>query len=75
MKILDIPYVAPEEVAVLVETNGHTVLRTFEERKDALSFAVDEAMRSRRTGEEVMLSIEGADGVWRSFDPKLAPLT
>jgi hypothetical protein len=73
LRVLDIPFVAPGEVAVLVETNGHTVLRTFEERKDALSFVVDEAMRSHRSGEEVVFSIEGADGVWRSLDPKFTP--
>lgn len=48
-------------------------LRLFDSRVAALAFAMRDAERKRREGLVVMVSVEGADGRWRAFDPDMKP--
>ncbi len=67
MVIFDIPY-APVHLGVWsvdVSNDGH---QEFESRKDALRFAIAAALKLHQGGDETLITIEGIDGVWRSFD-------
>ncbi len=48
-------------------------LQLFDTRLSAITFAVRDSNRKRLAGFEAVISVEGADGRWRAFDPDMKP--
>jgi hypothetical protein len=48
-------------------------IQLFNTRVAALAFAMRDAERKRREGLAAVVSVEGADGRWRAFDPDMKP--
>jgi hypothetical protein len=49
--------------------------RDFDSRVAALAFAMQSAKAAvNRCGDRACISIQGADGYWRTFDPDMLPL-
>ncbi|MDF3981233.1 hypothetical protein P3W23_04415 [Luteibacter sp. PPL554] len=71
--LLDVPFKASlDGFTVLLDGAPHA----FVTRLDAMTFAMEHARAHVRKGGEAYVSVEGADGIWRLFNPDLtAPLT
>jgi len=54
---------------------GETKRYAFETRTDALGFALKLAEERSKHGGSVSINIEGADHIWRTFDPSMKPRT
>ena len=66
MITFDIPYSpANGKWAVQVSNDGHPAFKT---RIDAIRFAVDRALKAQQHGDDALITIEGVDGLRRSFD-------
>ena len=66
----DVPYEGnPAGVWVVKTVNGFA--RRFTSRFAALAFATDDAAERTRAGGDVIIRVEGADGVWRAFDARM----
>jgi hypothetical protein len=73
LKKFYLPYSASESSDWSLYANGKAF--TFHSRRDALAFATDQCRKAVAAGEKsVMISIEGLDGQWRSFDSSLSPI-
>jgi hypothetical protein len=67
MKALDFPF-AERANGCWSVLAGRRERCDFTSRVDALDFAIAEAKRYEGEKQTVVVSIEGADGHWRSFD-------
>lgn len=63
------------QVTFAPDASGVWMLRTmsglaqrFTSRSSALAFAAHDAAERKRCGAAVVIRVEGADGIWRSFD-------
>jgi hypothetical protein len=68
-----LPYSASESSDWSLYANGKAF--TFHSRREALAFATDQCRKAAAAGEkQAMISIEGLDGQWRTFDSSLSPI-
>lgn len=72
--MLDIPFAAEPSQCMLILV-GETKRYAFETRTDALGFALKLAEERSKHGGSVSINIEGADHIWRTFDPSMKPRT
>jgi hypothetical protein len=73
LKKFYLPYSASESSDWSLYANGKAF--TFHSRREALAFATDQCRKAIAAGEKsAMISIEGLDGQWRSFDSSLSPI-
>lgn len=69
----DVPFEgSPVGAWVLNMQDG--LVRCFRSRHAALAFASDDAAEQERCGAKVAIRVEGADGVWRTFDAQMKGL-
>jgi hypothetical protein len=74
MSTFYIPYCESQSAEWRVVESGKTLL--FHSRREALVFAIDRCREARASGDpSAVISIEGNDGQWRSFDSRLLPAT
>jgi hypothetical protein len=68
-----LPYSASESSDWSLYANGKAF--SFHSRREALAFATDQCRKAIAAGEKfAMISIEGLDGQWRTFDSSLSPI-
>lgn len=73
LKKFYLPYSASESSDWSLYANGKAF--TFHSRREALAFATDQCRKAVAAGDKsAMISIEGLDGQWRTFDSSLSPI-
>jgi len=70
-----LPYPANDSTESILLDGDRTI--RFPTRKDALAFVMERCRRERPAADtyNAVISIEGQDGLWRSFDTHLMPAT
>lgn len=72
--IFDVP-LTPESTSSFVVLVGETRRYEFTTRAAAIAFALESAQQLWKEGHSASVNVEGADQIWRLFDPFLKPRT